>query len=89
MATWRELISTEMERSGETWGDVESCTLSDADLDVEFDENYGVNEGKAFTLWTKNRVYFPALFDGSEWAESVARHPDGKPTSHIGGGGRR
>ena len=89
MATWRKLISEEMEMWGDTWSNVESCTLSDADLDAEFDENYGVQKGKPFTVWTKYRVYFPGLFDGSEWAASVARHPDGEPTDHVGGGGRR
>lgn len=70
---------------GESWDDVESHTFAENQLDTLFDDGYGLSEGCAFTLWTKNRVYFPIVYDGSEWAASVARNPDGKPTEHEGG----
>lgn len=60
-------------------------TLTDADLDREFDPGYGGPEGCAFTLWTLDRVYFPATYDGAEWVDSVRRHPCGEATDHIGG----
>lgn len=84
MATWRELISCEMNEHGDDWDTAivyPSCDV----LDIEFDDSYGGSEGAPFTLWTQRRVYFPAVYDGSEWCASVARHPDGVATSHIGG----
>lgn len=83
--TWRKMISDEMSRCGDAWSDVESCTLTDAQLDVEFDSGFGISKGEPFTVWTTKRVYFPAVYDGSEWADSVSRHPDGKATTHVGG----
>jgi hypothetical protein len=87
MKTWRMLISEELKKQNETWTDVFSCTLLDSELDVEFDDNYGLVEGKAFTLWTHDRVYFPVQYDGAEWVGSVSRLPDGKATKHFGAGG--
>ena len=84
-ATWRELITLEMEDVGEKWSDVVACTLSEAELDVPFDIDYGAPEGKPFTLWTTNRVYFPVQYDGAEWAASASRIVDGVPTEHVGG----
>lgn len=83
--TWRKDITRELKENGETWSDVESHTLTDEELDTEFDSGYGGTEGVPFTLWTKSRVYFPLCYDGSEWTGSVSRHPDGKPTIHQGG----
>lgn len=86
MATWRKLIVEQMECHGETLADVVANTLSDSEMDVEFDRGYGSEEGKPFTLWTASRVYFPWCYDGSEGVASVSRVPDGVPTNHIGGG---
>lgn len=82
MATWRKKIRQEMDRRGESWVDLEACTLTDAELEREF----GNDEGEPFTAWTQNRVYFPAYYDGYVWCASVSRRPDGKPTAHVGGG---
>jgi hypothetical protein len=86
MATWKELIEAEMEDRGEGWVDVEASTLSEEELDLVFDDGYGSRDGTPFTIWTKLRVYFPAVYDGGEWVASVARNPDGKATPHVGGG---
>jgi hypothetical protein len=85
MTTWRKLI-TEAMVPDDSWENVVSCTLSDEELDVEFDDGYGGTRGVPFTLWTKKNVYFPIQYDGSEWVGSVSRKPDGKPTYHMGGG---
>ncbi len=82
---WKELIQHEMNKRKETFDDVVSSTLTEEKLLKEFYCGFGGSEGAPFTLWTTNRVYFPAVYDGSEWVESVSRNPDGKPTSHIGG----
>lgn len=84
-ATWRELITDEMLYRRESWADVVQCTLSDAELDVAFDSGYCDPRGKPFTLWTKNRVYYPFhRDDGSEWCDSVARNPCDEAKAHSG-----
>ena len=83
--TWRELITIEMRECGELFEDIESSTLTDEQLDTKFDNGYGGSEGCAFTVWTKNHVYFPAVYDGAEWVACVPRHPNGEATSHVGG----
>lgn len=85
MATWRELITREMDKHNDVWNP-SLCTLTDIRLDEQFDDGYGGIEGRPFTLWTQQRIYFPVCYDGAEWVGSVARHPDLKPTDHQGGG---
>ena len=82
---WKDLISEEMEEEKESWRDVVRCTLSKEDLLAEFDNDYMVSQGKPFTLWTKERVYFPAVHDGAERVASVPRNPCDKATDHVGG----
>ena len=84
--TWRKLIAQAMVLRGETWNDVVETTLSNEGLDLEFDNGYGGEEGSYFTLWTKERVYFPCCYDGSEWAGSVPRDPCSEANEHVGGG---
>lgn len=85
MATWRRLLLDALTEAGESQFAVESCTLSDGDLDQEFDDMSSTISGAPFTVWTRQRVYFPATYDGQEWVASVARHPDFIPTDHVGG----
>lgn len=86
VTTWRESIAEALEWANEGWADVVANTLTDAEMDVEFDCGFGEEEGKPFTLWTHSRVYFPACYDGKEWVASVPRHPNGVSQGHIGGG---
>ena len=83
---WKSLITEAMTVHDDSWDNVVSCTLTEEELCEFFDEGYGGPEGKPFTVWTKTRVYFPAVYDGLEWVESVSRNPDGNPTHHVGGG---
>jgi hypothetical protein len=85
MATWRKLLAEVLAQNDESWSDIEATTLSDQQLDREFDAGYGGSEGDPFTVWTAKRVYFPAVYDGAEWVAFVSRHPDNKPTCHVGG----
>ena len=39
-------------------------------FDREFDGGYGGSEGCYFTAWGELYVYFPAVYDGSEWIET-------------------
>lgn len=84
--TWKEQIKGEMKFYGESLSDIVSSTISEDEMNREFNNSYGIVKGIPFTVWTANRVYFPADYDGSEWCASVSRNPDGKPTAHVGGG---
>ena len=83
MTTWRLLIADELETFGETFNDVLRCTLSEEELDIEFDNGFGAAEGLPFTLWTSERVYFPKEYDGAENVECVLRNPCHHKTQHI------
>ncbi len=54
-------------------------------FDREFDGGYGGSEGCYFTAWGQLYVYFPTVYDGSEWISFVPRNPCLQATSHIGG----
>ena len=85
MTTWRKMIIYSLQGNKESWDDVKTCTLTEEELDVEFDNGYGGSNGKPFTMWTKNCVYFPVVYDGAEWAGSVPRNPCNIAKSHVGG----
>jgi len=81
ITTWRKEIA-DVAKGDE----LIACTLSDEELDMEFDAGYGVSEGRPFTAWSSEWVYLPAVYDGAEWVERVPRNPAmDKTTSHIGG----
>jgi hypothetical protein len=82
--TWRLEILSTLVYTGDSIEDIE-FTLTDEELDVEFDGGYGGSEGKHFTGWSKDWVYFPVVYDGSEWVGYAPRNPNGKATRHQGG----
>ena len=81
LATRRRMITAALERRGETWEDMVASTLTPDELDRKFDSSEG---GAAFTLWTRHRVYFPALYDVAERVESVPRDPCDERTPRVG-----
>ncbi len=86
MTTWFAEIENEMVAHDETMqDDAIMCTISDDELRAEIPTGYGGSEGKPFTLWTLNRVYFPADYDGGAWVSSVPRNPCDESTYHVGG----
>lgn len=84
MTTWKALLDAEFARVGESWPDVVANTMTSEEMNRQFDAGYGLPNGIPFTVWTENRVYFPHCYDGEETVASVARHPVGVPTPHIG-----
>lgn len=84
--SWKEMLERELGNRGETLSDLESITLNEEEMNMDFDAGYGCIEGTPFTAWTAKTVYFPICYDGAEAVGSVSRHPDGKPTNHQGGG---
>lgn len=84
--TWSKEIARALEAHGESWSDVITCTLTPEEREVVFDDGYGSIEGKPFTAWTKDWVYFPVCYDGAEWVGSAPRNPCDIATEHQGGG---
>ena len=82
---WKDILDRVLKENGESWGDIESNTMTKLDMKEEFDAGYGGVNWCPFTVWTKNSVYFPLCYDGAEWIGRVSRNPDGKPTEHQGG----
>ncbi len=80
MATWRELIDHAAEDDK-----IIACTLSDDEMQIVFDDGYGVNKGVPFTAWSENFVYFPVVYDGAEWVGRTPRNPCDVVTRHQGG----
>jgi len=82
--TWRKLIKKELAKNGDSESDILFQTLSQEELDDEFDAGHGISNGLPFTMWTIDHVYFPAVYDGWEWCASVRRDPCDLKTAHIG-----
>jgi hypothetical protein len=85
--TWRESLREEMLSQGDP-GPVVDYAPSEAEFDVKFDAGYGGSQGPAVLAWTETRVYFPVVYDGTEWlgsAQSGARWPGsrGRPAMKV------
>jgi len=77
--TWRKKIAQTADDQ------IIYCTLTEEELDEVFDNGYGGIEGKPFTAWSEKYVYFPIVYDGSEWVGSALRNPCNIATNHQGG----
>ena len=77
--TWRKEIS-------KCAGDdkIVFCTLTENELDTEFDNGFWGAEGVPFTAWSAEWVYFPVVYDGSEWVGRVPRNPCSIASHHHG-----
>ena len=62
-------------------------TLTEEEMDVEFDGGFGLVKGRPFTAWSENFVYFPIEYDGQESIGSAPRNPCDYVSRHQGGGG--
>lgn len=85
MINWYDELKAAIEEAGDDFGQM-SCTLSNDELKAEFDSGYGSTEGRPFTAWTHNWVYFPVQYDGAEWLGRAPRNPCDIATEHQGGG---
>ena len=82
---WMTLIAEAVVRRGDDSNMLE-CTLTLEEGTRQFHDGYGSPEGVPFTMWTEDRVYFPACYDGSEWVDSAPRNPCKEVMEHVGGG---
>ena len=84
MTTWRKELNQACKATKDKFDSL-TMTLSEEELDTRFDDGFGGSEGISFTAWSDDWVYFPAVYDGSEWVAWVPRNPCDKKTDHIGG----
>lgn len=61
-------------------------TLTEEELQRDFDAGYGGSEGTPFTAWGEKYVYFPWVYDGAEGVACAPRNPCDEVTYHVGGG---
>ena len=80
--TWREAFE---KARGEDSSPVVAVAPDEATLDVEFDDGWGGSCGPQALIWTEERVYFPVVYDGSEWLGSAPRNPTTEGQAHVGG----
>lgn len=85
MTTWRKLLTMEMDFHDETLSDMVGS--NNLHLDVKFNAEFddGKSEGKPFTVWSKERVYFTCEYDGLRWVDSLSRNPCSEDSEHISG----
>ncbi len=83
--TWRQELASTMELDDDP-GPIVAVAPNEAALDVTFDDGYGGMEGPGILIWTETRVYFPVVYDGSEWLGSAPRNPQAAAQGHVGGG---
>lgn len=84
METWAEMLAATMESAGDP-GPVVAYAPGEAAFDVRFDSGYGLAGGPPVLAWTATYVYFPVVYDGSEWLASAPRNPTGEWQRHVGG----
>lgn len=80
MTNWNELI-----KKAADGDEILACTLTNEELLFRFDNGYGGSEGKPFTAWSEDYVYFPVVYDGAEWVGRAPRNPSNEATPHQGG----
>lgn len=84
ITTWREELAAAMECEKDR-GPVLAYAPDEAAFDVQFDGGYGASGGPAVLAWTERCVYFPVVYDGSEWMSCAPRNPTDEGQGHVGG----
>lgn len=84
MANWNDMLREAFEFTGDDFSNM-ATTLSPEGLQKEFDDGYGGSEGEHFTAWGEVYVYFPVVYDGSEWVGYAPRNVCNTAMRHVGG----
>lgn len=69
---WRHMI---LKRMQETCDHPDNVVSIAGDIDTVFDSGYGTSNGPRFFVWTKDNVYGPAEYDGSDYVFVLPRNP--------------
>jgi hypothetical protein len=81
---WKEMLIEAFKETGDNFDNLKT-TLSKEELETYFDSGYGCSQGEPFTAWGDNYVYFPVVYDGSEWIGFAPRNVCDIKTEHWGG----
>ena len=81
---WYDMLKEQFAETGDDFSKIVT-TLSDEELHRKFDTGFGGSEGTPFTAWGEKYVYFPVVYDGSEWVGHAPRNPCDEATQHQGG----
>ena len=81
---WRTGLEYAFKKTGDDFTKM-TTTLTEEELDLEFDDDFGMPEGVPFTAWGEKFVYFPICYDGAEWVGFAPRNPCEYKTEHMGG----
>lgn len=84
MTTWRTELAEAMKTADDP-GPIIAVAPDEAVLDIQFDGGFGGSNGTPMLAWTETRVYFPVVYDGSEWIGSAPRNPQSEGQAHVGG----
>ncbi|CAB5224175.1 hypothetical protein UFOVP387_38 [uncultured Caudovirales phage] len=84
MVSWKEMLIDAFKETGDNFNNLKT-TLSKEELEVKFDSGYGSSQGIYFTAWGDKYVYFPVVYDGSEWVGFAPRNICDIRTKHWGG----
>lgn len=84
LVTWRKKLEEKFNETGDNFSKM-ICTLNESELDYEFNDGFGSDEGLPFTAWGEKYVYFPIVYDGAEWVGYAPRNPCGIIMEHQGG----
>lgn len=83
MANWHDMLKEAFMSTGDDF-EKRICTLTKEEELLEFDDDYGRTNGKRFTAWGENWVYFPVGYDGMEWVDYAPRNPSDYSMLHVG-----
>ncbi len=84
MKSWRDMLHEELIKHNDK---LIANTLTTEQMDIKFMDGFGsYAEVISFTAWSETRVYFPAVYDGSYWVDSVPRNPCNERVIAVGGG---
>ena len=83
MTTWRKELEQAFIKTKDSWETLQ-ITLSEEELNKEFEDGAGEQEGNSFYAWSDNWVYFVNSFDGMERVDYIPRNPTSqvKPYHH-------
>jgi hypothetical protein len=73
-SSWYDELKLAMRVDGENF-DARICTRTEDQLREKFDAGFGGTNGKPFTAWGKDWVYFPLEYDGAESVGHAPRNP--------------
>jgi hypothetical protein len=74
MATWRQMLEYAVSATKDS---IDKLTFepADIDLDREFDDGFGSEEGVPFRAYSRKWIYFVTEYDGAEYVRYMPRNP--------------